>query len=335
MVALLHTGAVAQESQNQTQQPQVEQQDQGGQSAQPGRLINRETQYQRNVNEQGYFTAGQGEILASTLIGKAVYSGTSEDAERIGDVNDIVIAPNGSAEAVIVGVGGFLGIGEKDVAVDFSQISWVDRDGDLWFVVEATKEELEGAPAFDRSPTEPATAQDQGGQVQQQSAAEQNSGQTTTTTTTTTQQDTAANQQQDQNQQTAANQQNQQTGANQQAGNAPDRNAMKPLDMGAMRAEDLQGKRVYGANNEDIGEISDVLLTQDGKIDAFVVDVGGFLGMGEKEVAIGMQNIDFMQDNDGNIVVFTPFTQAQLEQSPQYSQEAYQNDRNNTVLMAP
>lgn len=321
VVALLHTGAVAQESQNQTQQPKVEQQ-QGGQSAQPGRLINRETQYQRNVNDQGYFTAGQGEILASTLIGKAVYSGTSDDAERIGDVNDIVIAPNGSAEAVIVGVGGFLGIGEKDVAVDFSQVSWIDRDGERWFVVEATKEELEAAPAFDRSPTEPATAQDQSGQLQQQTAAEQNTGQSGQTKTTTVQ-DTA---QQDQNQQTAANQ---------QAGNVPDRNAMKPVDMGAMRAEDLQGKRVYGANNEDIGEISDVLVTQDGKLDAFVVDVGGFLGMGEKEVAIGTQNIDFMQDNDGNIVVFTPFTQAQLEKSPQYSQEAYQADRNNTVLMAP
>ncbi|MCU0790282.1 MAG: PRC-barrel domain-containing protein [Nitratireductor sp.] len=321
LVALLHTGAMAQETQQQTEQPQVQQ----NQATQPGRLINRDTQYQRNVNEQGYFTAGQGEILASTLIGKAVYGSANEDAERIGDVNDIVISPNGTAEAVIIGVGGFLGLGEKDVAVDFSRVSWVDRDGDRWFVVEANKEELEGAPAFDRSPTEPepATVQDNTGvTVQQQTAADQGGGQVV----------------QDQNQQTAANQnaEQQQVQTNQQqAGNMPDRNAMQPMDMATMRAEDLQGKRVYGANNEDIGEISDVLLTQDGKIDAFVVDVGGFLGMGEKEVAIGMQNIDFMQDNDGNIVVFTPFTQAQLEQSPQYSQEAYQNDRNNTILMAP
>jgi sporulation protein YlmC with PRC-barrel domain len=298
MAALLSTGAFAQETQNQTQQPQVEQ-PQGEQATQPGRLINRESQYQRNINEQGYFTAGQGEILASTLIGKGVYGSASNDAERIGDVNDVVIAPNGSAEAVIIGVGGFLGIGEKDVAVDFSQVSWVDRDGERWFVVEATKEELEAAPAFDRSPTDPATAQNQGVQTRQQTAA----------------QNTAAEQP--------------------AAGAMPDRNAMKPVDMTAMRAEDLQGKRVYGANNEDLGEIADLLMTQDGKIDAFVVDVGGFLGVGEKEVAIAMQNIDFMQDADGNIVVFTPFTQAQLEQQSQYSQEAYQNDRNNTVLMAP
>ncbi len=313
MAALLGTGALAQETQNQTQQPQMEQPQ--GQATQPGRLINRESQYQRNINEQGYFTAGQGEILASSLIGKGVYGSASDDAERIGDVNDVVIAPNGSAEAVIIGVGGFLGIGEKDVAVDFSQVSWVDRNGERWFVVEATKEELEAAPAFDKSPTEPATAQGQGVQTQQQTAAEQ-TGQTVV-----------------QNQNVAANQQP--ATQNQATGAMPDRNSMQPLDMTAVRAEDLQGKRVYGANNEDIGEISDLLVTQDGQIDAFVVDVGGFLGIGEKEVAIGMQNIDFMQDADGNIAVFTPFTQAQLEQQSQYSQEGYQTDRNNTVLMAP
>ena len=303
--ALLSTGAYAQETQNQTQQPQMEQ----NQATQPGRLINRESQYQRNVTDQGYFTAGQGEILASSLIGKGVYGSASDDAERIGDVNDVVIAPNGSAEAVIIGVGGFLGIGEKDVAVDFSQVSWVDRDGERWFIVEATKEELEAAPSFDRSPTEPATAQNQGVQTQQQTVVNDTQNQNVVVDQPATQ--------------------------NQAAGAMPDRNAMQPLDMTAMRAENLQGKRVYGANNEDIGEISDVLLTQDGQIDAFVVDVGGFLGIGEKEVAIGMQNIDFMQDADGNIAVFTPFTQAQLEQQSQYSQEGYQADRNNTVLMAP
>ncbi len=318
LAALLSTGAFAQETQNQTQQPQMEQ-PQDGQATQPGRLINRESQYQRNVTDQGYFTAGQGEILASSLIGKGVYGSAGDDAERIGDVNDVVIAPNGSAEAVIIGVGGFLGIGEKDVAVDFSQVSWVDRDGERWFIVEATKEELEAAPSFDRSPTEPETAQNQGVQTRQQTAADD------TATVDNQNQVTTQNQ-------TAAEQPATQ---NQAAGAMPDRNAMQPLDMTAMRAEDLQGKRVYGANNEDIGEISDVLMTQDGKVDAFVVDVGGFLGIGEKEVAIAMQNIDFMQDANGNIVVFTPFTQAQLEQQSQYSQEAYQNDRNNTVLMAP
>ena len=143
-------------------------------------------------------------------------------------------------------------------------------------------------------------------------ATNDNNNNTTTTTTTTTKKQN-----------------------NQQAMAAPDRANMKKVQMSDISADNLQGKRVYGANNEDIGEISDVLLTQDGKVDAFVVDVGGFLGMGEKSVAIGTQNIDFMSDQDGDLVVFTPFTQEQLKNQPEYSEQAYQTDRNNTVLMAP
>ena len=46
----------------------------------------------------------------------------------------------------------------------------------------------------------------------------------------------------------------------------------------------------------NVGEIGDVVLTADGKIDAYIIDVGGFLGVGEKEVAIGSDNLAFMTD---------------------------------------
>ncbi len=311
LVALLHTGAYAQETKTQTDttQPAQTEQPAAKKTVKPGPIFNRDSQYQRQVNEQGYFQASQDQILASTLIGKAVYSGPNDDAERIGDVNDVVLAPNGTADAVIIGVGGFLGIGEKDVAVDFSRVNWVDRDGDRWIVVEASKEDLEAAPAFDRSMIMP----------NRMSSADQDNNNNTVVTTDANNKNTT----------TAAKQNNQQAMA------APDRSTMKKIEMTDISADNLQGKRVYGANNEDIGEISDVLLTQDGKVDAFVVDVGGFLGMGEKAVAIGTQNIDFMSDEDGDLVVFTPFTQEQLKASPEYSEQAYQTDRNSTVLMAP
>lgn len=316
LVALLHTGAYAQETQTQTTtQPAQTETNQNVQTIEPGPIFNRDTKYERRVNEQGYFQSGEGQILASTLIGKAVYSGPNEDAERIGDVNDVVLGANGSADAVIIGVGGFLGLGEKDVAVDFSRVNWIDRDGDRWIVVEATKEDLEAAPAYDRSVTMPNRVSSVDQNAPATNNADNNQAVATdtnnTTTTTTT------------------------TAANQQPMTAPDRTKMKAVDMTAISADNLQGKRVYGANNEDIGEISDVLMTQDGKVDAFVVDVGGFLGMGEKSVAIGTQKIDFMSDEDGELVVFTPFTQEQLKASPEYSEQAYQTDRNSTVLMAP
>lgn len=52
-----------------------------------------------------------------------------------------------------------------------------------------------------------------------------------------------------------------------------------------LSSEQLIGTRVYGPGLEDVGEISDVLLTQDGQVTAYIVDVGGFLGLGEKPVA--------------------------------------------------
>ena len=56
---------------------------------------------------------------------------------------------------MIVGVGGFLGIGEKDVSVDYKTAEWAEKNGDRWLVVAMSKEELEAAPAFDRAPYEP------------------------------------------------------------------------------------------------------------------------------------------------------------------------------------
>ena len=94
--------------------------------------------------------------LASNLVGETVYNGTGENAENIGDVNDLVIGPNGAVEELVVGVGGFLGMGEKDVAVDYKTAEWAEKNGDRWLVVAMSKEELEAAPTFDRMPYEPA-----------------------------------------------------------------------------------------------------------------------------------------------------------------------------------
>jgi len=60
----------------------------------------------------------QGQFMASDLIGTRV---VGQNNEAIGDVNDVVMGPDGKAMAILVGVGGFLGIGEKDVAIPFDQ----------------------------------------------------------------------------------------------------------------------------------------------------------------------------------------------------------------------
>jgi hypothetical protein len=94
--------------------------------------------------------------LASNFLGESVYNGTGDNAQNIGDVNDIVIDSKGQAKSIVVGVGGFLGIGEKSVALDFPKLSWMEANGDRWLVTDATKEQLDALPEFDPKPFQPA-----------------------------------------------------------------------------------------------------------------------------------------------------------------------------------
>lgn len=87
-----------------------------------------------------------------------------------------------------------------------------------------------------------------------------------------------------------------------------------------LNAEDLTGARVYGANDEDIGEIDELLLSEDGQtIDRVIVDVGGFLGMGEHEVAVTMEELHIMRSEEGmDFRVYMDATQEELEAQPEY-----------------
>ncbi|MFD1744628.1 PRC-barrel domain-containing protein [Rhizobium helianthi] len=57
---------------------------------------------------------------------------------------------------------------------------------------------------------------------------------------------------------------------------------------GAWKVSDLRGKSVYTTGGESIGSISDVLVSQDGSVNAVILGVGGFLGINEKDVAVDM-----------------------------------------------
>ena len=65
-----------------------------------------------------------GQWRASKLKGLDVYNNSNE---KIGDIREVLLDRDGKAEAVVIGVGGFLGIGERDVALPFSEIKFVDQ----------------------------------------------------------------------------------------------------------------------------------------------------------------------------------------------------------------
>lgn len=104
---------------------------------------------------QGY-VAVDTDNLGSHLIGAPIYSSSADDAEHIGDVTDLVFSADGQITAVVIGVGGFLGIGEKAVAVDFHSLEFtLAADNTERWVLPTTADALTNAPDFVWAEDEP------------------------------------------------------------------------------------------------------------------------------------------------------------------------------------
>jgi sporulation protein YlmC with PRC-barrel domain len=84
-----------------------------------------QTQTQAAAAPSGEFMtqAQKGEYRASKFTGINIYNNNDEN---VGEVNEVMVDKDGSIRAVVIGVGGFLGIGEKNVALPFKSIQWVD-----------------------------------------------------------------------------------------------------------------------------------------------------------------------------------------------------------------
>lgn len=65
-------------------------------------------------------------------------------------------------------------------------------------------------------------------------------------------------------------------------------------------ASKFKGTDVLGADNQKIGDVSDILFDKSGKVEAYVVSVGGFLGMGAKEVALAPKSFDVVPGQNGS-----------------------------------
>ena len=85
-------------------------------------------------------------ILAKDLIGQTVYA---PDKTKIGSISDLILSKDGkTVQGFVIGVGGFLGIGEKSVAMKIDRLQIAqDKDG-MQLTMDAKKEELANAPSF-------------------------------------------------------------------------------------------------------------------------------------------------------------------------------------------
>lgn len=119
-----------------------------------------------NASDTGqYYTeTNTTDFKASELIGSRLYATEAavntddtfdkagEDWDDIGEINNLIVGRDGSVKAVVAGVGGFLGIGEKNVALRMSEIRFLKKAGDdaddYFVVVKSNKEQLEKAPEY-------------------------------------------------------------------------------------------------------------------------------------------------------------------------------------------
>jgi hypothetical protein len=89
-----------------------------------------------------------------------------------------------------------------------------------------------------------------------------------------------------------------------------------------LSADDLMGATVYSQAEESLGDVGDVIFDQSGQIQAVVIDVGGFLGIGEKPVAVQYDALNVQKGTDGDVRLMVNATQEQLEAAPSYEETA-------------
>lgn len=215
-----------------------------------------------------------GQVTTDKLIGRSIQNAQNE---TIGKIESVVLDPDGKVAAVVVGVGGFLGIGQRDVAIQWTALE-VSHNGEK-VTAALTKEQLKALPEY-------------------RYAEEKLRG-----TVFTAQAPVPP------------------------AGDmkAPPRSVPPPatqadltLAPGAVGASKLVGLDVRNSSEQSIGEIKDVVLADNGKAQAVIIAVGGFLGVGERNVAVSWDSLDIRRNANSDVIVGAAFSKQQLEALPHY-----------------
>lgn len=314
-----------------------------------------------------------GQIHASDFLGMRIYAsaqgsdmteaeGASEDWEDIGEVGDVVMSRDGQVEAVLVDIGGFLGIGERQVAANLDQITFVsdsstDEPEDFFLVLNADPATLTDAPEFGAAmsdmgdtmmdetdtamntaaeemdeagdeladaATATGTAIEEGAEDLAQSAeetandmaAETEEMASDTADALDPEADVTASAEAD-----ATMDEPMSDDVNEMASESGTMNGT-PMGDGYMTAENLEGARVYDSNDKWVGEISELVVGADGEITDAIVDVGGFLGIGEKPVALSLSDLQIMQqDGSEEVRIYTAMAEDELKAMPEFSDQ--------------
>ena len=272
--------------------------------------------------------AAEGDLQASELLGMRVYAtendlgdgatvaeGGEQEWDDIGEINDIVLDRDGAVQAIVLGVGGFLGIGEKDVAVDMSSLRFVayqEDPGNFFLVVNSSKQMLEEAPAFQTLAMQEQVEAAEEQQEQMAAATEEQAEAMEEQTAAATEEQAQATEDTD----AAISPE-----SRRQMLTAPnvEREGYREARVEDLTAETLQGMTAYGPDDESVGEIGELILDESGQITEAVIDVGGFLGIGERNVALMFEELRILrQDGGDDVRIYVDSSEERLEQLPEY-----------------
>jgi sporulation protein YlmC with PRC-barrel domain len=321
--------------------------------------------------QMGSYQSTPNDVEASDFIGQRIYatdtmpadnttvaSGAEKDWDDVGEINDVILGRDGQIKAVVLGVGGFLGIGEKNVAVPMQDVKFVKNGNDVddyFLVVNADKDVLTSAPAYvsaqDKAADQQAAANDAAPADTMTGTPNTDTAADTTkpadSASTTTAADTSAakpadtttamnnNATTDGTATTSNSSTDATTTASTTSGDATqamtdenrtrlvrpeiNRDGYKAAEMSELTADKLEGARVYGPNDEDVGEINRLILDNNGQVQRVVLDVGGFLGMGERQIAVTLDELNIVRTDDGSeFRVYVDSNQATLKAQPEY-----------------
>jgi hypothetical protein len=228
------------------------------------------------------------ELNTQRLIGRTV---RNLQDETVGDVNAVIIARDGAVAAVIIGVGGFLGIGERDVAIRWQDMQVRSNGDDVRTTL--TKDQVRALPEY-------RYAEDQRrGTVFTQPASRDASPPAA---------DTAR-------QQPRAQQQDTQRQATRAAPETAPRTVGPTPD--SLSANAIIGASVRDGRNESIGRVYDIIMDAHGTSQTIVISVGGMLGVGGRRAAVPLADVRFMRDGD-TIFLATGLTTEELQRLPEY-----------------
>jgi len=265
------------------------------------------------------------------------FSDVPSDWENVGNIVDLLISRDGKVSAVVVDSGDLFDLQEKRLRLDMEELRFVkdSDDRDNFFVrytgdrdvlesqgYDEAEAEQAGETSYTTSHTSAAVDGDMSGshdsetsgtdQNRQHAKADAGMGEGAADGDRNDGQTVAGSTGSGEAEQTDAEQSFAQTDENTEV--------LSETEFNELSAENLEDSYVYGRNGEWVGEVSDVLISDGGNVTHVIVDVGGFLGIGEKPVALGYDQIDIGRDGaqDEDITVQLDQTQEQLEQMETY-----------------